>query len=125
MAAMIGVNALRKAPAMTDKSEEARLRANARFEKTQKQSREGDVVRAQYEAAGTALRERTARLKTLRLAKEAAEAAELETSPPVKAVSPKVKKPAVAKKPIGKASGSRPARAALVTADAAAGDDEG
>jgi hypothetical protein len=122
---MICVKALRKGPAMTDKSEEARLRANARFEKTQKQSREGDVVRAQYEAAGTALRERTARLKTLRLAKEAAEAAEIESNPPVKAVAAKAKKPAAVKKPAVKVAGGRPAKAALATADALAGDDEG
>ena len=56
---------------MADNSEEARARAEARFEKLQKTA----AVWAQYEASRDAMRDRTASLKEMRLAKEA-EAAE-------------------------------------------------
>ena len=47
-------------------------RAEATFKKEQR-AREGAKAMADYEAAGVATREKTARLKALRLAKEAAE----------------------------------------------------
>jgi len=47
-------------------------RAEATFKKEQR-AREGAKAMADYEAAGIATREKTARLKALRLAKEAAE----------------------------------------------------
>ena len=59
---------------MADNSEAARARAEARFEKLQKTTAENAAVWAQYEASRNAMRDRTANLKELRLAKEAAEA---------------------------------------------------
>ncbi|MFZ0126390.1 MAG: hypothetical protein WCA55_18595 [Xanthobacteraceae bacterium] len=49
--------------------------AEARFRATQKRQEEGHAAREQYEAEGRAIREKTERLRALRLAKEAAEAA--------------------------------------------------
>jgi hypothetical protein len=54
---------------------EAQDRAEARFKKKEIQAREGAKARAEYEAASRALSEKTARLRSLRLKKEAAEAA--------------------------------------------------
>jgi hypothetical protein len=48
-------------------------RAEASFKKDQR-SREGAKAMAEYEAAGVAMREKTARLRALRLRKEAADA---------------------------------------------------
>ncbi len=47
------------------------LQAGLRFEKAQKLAREGEKARAEYEAAGRAADANRARLKALRLAKEA------------------------------------------------------
>ncbi len=55
-------------------SDEARNRAEASFKKKELQAREGAKAMADYEAAGRALEKKTARLKALRLAKEAADA---------------------------------------------------
>lgn len=60
---------------MGDNSEAARARAEARFEKIQKATQESAAVWAQYEASCQAVRDRTALLKEMRLAKEAREAA--------------------------------------------------
>jgi hypothetical protein len=49
----------------------ARQRADAAFKKEER-AREGIKARQEYEADGLAIREKTARLKSLRLAKEAA-----------------------------------------------------
>jgi len=45
-------------------------RAQAAFHKKEVQAREATKAMAEYEAAGDAVREKTARLKALRLAKE-------------------------------------------------------
>jgi hypothetical protein len=55
-------------------SEEARKRADASFKKKELQAREGAKAMADYEAAAHAVEKKTARLKALRLAKEAADA---------------------------------------------------
>ena len=47
--------------------------AGIRFEKAQKQAREGEQAMAEYQAAGRAADAKIARLRTLRLAKEAAD----------------------------------------------------
>jgi hypothetical protein len=51
----------------------ARSQAEARFKKVQKAAVEGAKAWAAYEAEGFAVRQKTARLKALRLAKEAAD----------------------------------------------------
>jgi hypothetical protein len=56
-------------------SKDAQARAEASFKKKEIQLREGAKAMAEYVAAGRAEREKTARLKLLRQAKEAAEAA--------------------------------------------------
>ena len=77
---------------MTSKADETRARAEQKFDKTQKASRESDKVWAQYEAEGKAVRAKTERLKTLRLAKEAAEVEAAALRPePKKASRSKVK----------------------------------
>ena len=77
---------------MTSKADETRARAEQKFDKSQKASRESDKVWAQYEAEGRAMRAKTERLKTLRLAKEAAETEAAALRPePKKATSRKAK----------------------------------
>ena len=51
-------------------SEAIRDRANASFKRKELQAREGATAMADYEAAGRAIEEKTARLKALRLARE-------------------------------------------------------
>ena len=58
---------------MTRDVKQLQQRAEASFRKKE-QAREGGKAMAEYEAERRALSERTARLKALRLAKEAAEA---------------------------------------------------
>jgi hypothetical protein len=60
-----------------------------RFEKAQKLAREGEKAWAEYEAAGMAADANRARLKALRLAKEAAE----REAAPAPAAKPKTAKP--------------------------------
>jgi hypothetical protein len=55
-------------------SKDAQARAEASFKKKEIQLREGAKAMAEYQAAGRAEREKTARLKLLREAKQAAEA---------------------------------------------------
>ena len=58
---------------MADKQiEVVKARAEANFKKKEQQAREGDEARAEYEAASRERDKKTARLRTLRLAKEAA-----------------------------------------------------
>jgi hypothetical protein len=57
-------------------SDEARELADAKFRKKQEQFVEGQKAMAEYKASGIAVRERTARLRALRLAREAELAAE-------------------------------------------------
>jgi hypothetical protein len=49
-----------------------RARAEAQFKKKEQQAREGEQARAEYEAAQRGVRENTARLRALRLARDAA-----------------------------------------------------
>ena len=60
---------------MATLSKEAQERADSNFKKKEIQAREASKAMAEYEAARSAEREKTARLKLLREAKEAAEAA--------------------------------------------------
>jgi hypothetical protein len=55
-------------------SEEAKARAETSFKRKQEQAREGTKAWAEYEAQRRTVDEKIARLKPLRLAKEAAEA---------------------------------------------------
>ncbi len=57
---------------MTNSKEDLKKRADARFKKEER-VREGKKAMLQYEAEGRAVREKTARLRALRLNKEAAE----------------------------------------------------
>jgi hypothetical protein len=68
--------------------------AGARLERAQEAARDAEKARAQYEADGKAMREKTARLRSLRLAKEAADLAAGVEPKPV----PADKKPRVARK---------------------------
>ena len=52
---------------------EAQVRAEASFKRKEQQARDGKIATVEYEAAAKATREKTARLKALRLAKEAAD----------------------------------------------------
>ena len=58
---------------MSSSPEEARARAEAKFQKQQKAAEEGAKVRAEHEARAQGVEANTARLKSLRLAKEAAD----------------------------------------------------
>jgi hypothetical protein len=51
----------------------AQTEAEAKFKRRQDQARDGVKATAEYEAAAVAMREKTARLRALRLAKEAAD----------------------------------------------------
>jgi len=80
-------------------SRENQLKAEVQFHKTLKKAQEAKQAMSQYEADARAVDEKTAKLRALRLAKEAAdskEAAEKNT---------KIKKKAVSKK---KAAGTLP-----------------
>jgi hypothetical protein len=61
-----------KETTLTTKSDEARARAEASFKKEER-AREGAKAMTEYLANGQKVREKTERLKALRLAKEAAE----------------------------------------------------
>jgi hypothetical protein len=52
---------------------DARGRAEAQFDKTQKPKDVGEKALSEYEKAGRVVREKTARLRSLRVAKEAAD----------------------------------------------------
>lgn len=56
-----------------DRSEEARLRAEAKFKKKERQTQEGESAWAEYVAAGSAADTTRAKLKAQRLARDAAE----------------------------------------------------
>lgn len=66
---------------MTINTKIAQERAEASFKKKEKQLEEGQKARAEYEANAQAVREKTARLRELRLAQEAREGQQ--TSRPV------------------------------------------
>lgn len=65
---------------MTISTTTAQERAEASFRKKEKQLAEGQKARAEYEADALAVREKTARLRALRLAHEARQGAQ--NSPP-------------------------------------------
>src|SRR5262249_27178484 len=50
----------------------ARARAEAQFKKKEQQARDGEQARVEYDAQQQAIRENTARLRALRLARDAA-----------------------------------------------------
>jgi hypothetical protein len=78
----MGVNPKGEAT-LTDHAKQAFSRAEASF-KRQEQKRA--KVAADHEAEGDAVREKTARLKSLRLAKQAAETADSDKQPADKAI---------------------------------------
>jgi hypothetical protein len=84
-------------------SREERARAEEQFHRTIKKAHEAKQAVSQYEAASRATDEKTARLRALRLAKEAAEASAAAEKKPA-AKSPAAKKKAVSKKPAGTAA---------------------
>jgi hypothetical protein len=57
---------------LANNSKEARDRAEASFKQQQQRARDGVKAMADYEAQGRAMREKTARLKSLRMARLAA-----------------------------------------------------
>ena len=85
---------------MATSPKEAQARAEASFKKKEEQQREGAKAMAEYLAAGNAERDKTARLKTLREARDAAEAAAKTKKLAAKSsgLSPGSKKPAVVKR---------------------------
>ncbi len=83
---------------MGDSSDETRAKAEAKFQKQQKAAEEGAKATAEHEAQALAVEANTARLKSLRLAKEAADKeAEAKTKPAE--TSGKAKSAATKKKP--------------------------
>jgi len=74
---------------MGDESKDARARAEAKFAKAEKAALEGARAKAQYDAEAQAVRDKTSRLRTARLAKEAAE---------IEAGTGTIKKPATRRK---------------------------
>jgi len=69
--------------------EQAQAHAEASFKRKEQQARDGKRAVLDYEAAGQAMREKTARLRSLRLAQEDADKAAAEKKP---AAAPKKKK---------------------------------
>lgn len=86
--------------------------AGIRFEKAQKQAREGEQAWAEYEATGRAADVNRARLKALRLAKEAQEAADKEAEPAPKKAASKKASPAVKEAAASKKASAAPKKAA-------------
>ena len=60
---------------MSNPSKEAQAKAEASFKRKADQARDGKAAASEYEAAGRAMRERTIKLREMRLAKEAADRA--------------------------------------------------
>jgi len=58
---------------MSNTSDDAKARAEARFNRELQRSRQDDALKAEIAAQGRAVDKKTARLKELRLAKEAAD----------------------------------------------------
>ena len=58
---------------MADRSDEARARAEAKFQAATKKRADADAVHSEHRKQQEAVLDRTAKLKALRLAKEAAE----------------------------------------------------
>ena len=79
---------------MSNQSKEAQAKAEASFKRKADQARDGKLAAAEYEAAGRAMRERTAKLREQRLAKEAADR-EAEATKPKPKLAAKAKTAAV------------------------------
>jgi hypothetical protein len=77
---VIATNGIQKR-SISMSSDEARARAENSFKKEQ-QAREGAKAWLEYEATARATQEKTARLRALRLAKEAADTAAAEAAAP-------------------------------------------
>ena len=82
-------------------------RAQAAFKKKEIQAREGKVALAEYYAAGKAEREKTIKLRELRLAKEAADTRAAQLKAATQPLAPKM---AAAAKPAK--AGAKPAKPA-------------
>jgi hypothetical protein len=82
---------------VTEQHSMERAQAEARFKKAQKASQDAKEAWALYENEARAVREKTARLKALRLAKEAADAKQADDVKPVAASK---------KRPPGRSKGS-------------------
>jgi hypothetical protein len=79
---------------LASNSKDTRDRAEAGFKKQEQRAREGAKAMADYEAQGRATREKTARLKSLRMAQQAAAARALaETAPAAAAIASTARKP--------------------------------
>jgi hypothetical protein len=83
-------------------SREERARAEEQFHRTIKKAHQAKQAVSQYEAATRATDEKTARLRALRLAKEAAEASAAAEKPAEK--KPAARKKGASKKPAGAAA---------------------
>jgi hypothetical protein len=70
------------------RSSEVKARAEASFKKDER-AREGAKAMMEYQANSRLMGEKTARLRALRLAKEAQDAADKERAPPAKLVTKK------------------------------------
>ena len=82
---------------------EYQAKAEAQFHKAIKKAHEAKQAVSQYEAAARATDEKTARLRALRLAKEAADATAAAENKPVEK-KPAARKKAVSKKPAATAA---------------------
>ena len=79
---------------MASNSKDTRDRAEASFKKQEQRAREGAKAMADYEAEGRATREKTARLKSLRMAQQAAGATvAAENAPAAAAIATTARKP--------------------------------
>jgi hypothetical protein len=79
---------------LADNSKDAvRARADLRFKKAEEAATLRAKAMAEYDAETDARRKKTAKLKALRLAKEAEVAAAAEAEPPKKAARPRKKAP--------------------------------
>jgi hypothetical protein len=74
-------------------SEEARARAEAKFKKKAEQAKEGEQAWVEYKAKADAVREKTARLRALRLATPASTITPSTTSSPASALQRKGRAP--------------------------------
>ena len=80
---------------MADTPEEARARAEAKFKKAQIRARDDERVWAEHQATAQAVRDKTSRLKAVRLAKEAADKeAQLIKRPAARRKKPRAARPA-------------------------------
>ena len=77
---------------MSTDTQNTRDRAEARFDRLQRQKREGEAAAKDYEAQSKSVDAKTARLKALRLAKEAADAEAAAAAPPKPAKTKTTKK---------------------------------